>query len=133
MTLNVPMRLTPTVRANVSSGSGPARPTMRPAVAMPAQWITIRKGPCASRERVRRRQHVGLARDVRFDGDAADFRGDALGRFGITVDDRHAPAARCKTASRSGAEARGAAGDDRGEVVRIHQAIAMTAGCSTVV
>src|SRR5947209_11374978 len=45
MTLNVPIRLTVTTRANCSSGSTPSRPSTRPGVPMPAQLTTIRNGP----------------------------------------------------------------------------------------
>ena len=51
MTLKVPTRLTSTTRLNPSSGAGPSRPTMRCAVAMPAQFTQMRAAPCASRAR----------------------------------------------------------------------------------
>ena len=47
--LKLPIKLTSTVRRNSSSGNGPSRPTMRPAVPMPAQATARRAGPCRSR------------------------------------------------------------------------------------
>src|SRR5262249_34443251 len=49
MGLKLPIRLPSTTRRNASSGNGPPRPTMRPAVPMPAQLTAIRTGPCRSR------------------------------------------------------------------------------------
>ncbi len=45
MTLKVPTRLMSMVRWKSASGSGPLRPTTRPAVPMPAQFTVIRSSP----------------------------------------------------------------------------------------
>src|SRR5579884_2967919 len=50
ITLNVPIRLTSMTRRNWSSGiAAPSRSTMRPGVPMPAQFTTMRAGPCWDR------------------------------------------------------------------------------------
>ena len=47
--LKLPIRLTRITRSNASSFIGPSRPTMRPAVPIPAQLTRMRTGPCTAR------------------------------------------------------------------------------------
>ena len=120
--LKVPIRLMLMTRANSSSGCGPSRPTMRFAGPMPAQLIRMRGTPCLARasasaavassalvtsQRMRDAADL-LPRPTRapstIDVEAGDLGAGLREHFGGGL----------------GAEARSAAGDDRGVSCDVH-------------
>ena len=111
--LNVPIRLTRMTRSKASSGIGPSRPTMRPAVPMPAQLTRMRAGPWTSAAAAmaalgaRRIGHVAIGED------ATDLGGHPLAGIAIAVKHGHACAALGEQPRTRRTEARRAAGDQR--------------------
>ena len=125
--LKVPIRLIAMTRSKSASGIGPSRPTMRLAGPMPAQLTRMRAGPCSAARLGEGGLGRGAVGHVAMDGDAVDVDRH-LGRgLLIDVEDRHLGAGVGQHARGGGAEAGGAAGDDRGVSSNIHGQLARSA------
>ena len=112
MTLKLPIRLTSMTRRKASSGSGPSRPTMRPAVPMPAQLTAMRAGPC----RCARRRKGGFDRSgvghIGADREPARLARRLGGRRLVDVEDRDLDPGLGERLCGRPAETRCAAADD---------------------
>ncbi len=127
MQRNVPIRLIRMMRSNASSGKcaiAPlvlSRPAVLNALPVPAQLTSTRSWPL----RRARRGEAGVDLRVRGDVDraerAAQLARDRLALRGVEVEQRDLHAAGDERARRRQAQARGAAGDDRGDArVELH-------------
>ena len=103
--LKLPIRLTRMTRSNASSFSGPSRPTIRPAVPIPAQFTRMRTGPCGVAGGGERGLARGCVGDVAADADPADRGGLGLGGRLVDVDHGHLGAQRRQMRRRRRAQA----------------------------